>query len=398
MLGEGFVRQGPRRGGATLLVVAAAWAVSGAGAADAAQSHLSQRSYATQRFNYCANQNAVFKYRRPFVGISDVSVEVSNANPDGVYRDCSMGQMAASGVGYFREFIDWRWIETQPNVYNFSTLDGFEAAAAKHHMKVLAMVFDAPLWRSTAPAKGAKPGFYPPSNPQDFAYFTSLLVQRYGPNGTFWRQNPQVPYDPTHAWQVWNEPDLAQSWEPRPNLAAYVRLLKATSVAIKRVDPHATVVTAGMPFYFPKDEIRDLSQLYRFGARRYFDALAIHPYADKVQEVAQWLWGARRVMDRFGDRAKPLWVTEVGWSGGDPDLFLTNPRKQRSSVAGLFRLVQALRGRVGLQVVMWYQWQDRFWAPGPRSWWGFHEGFFTTGLSPKPSFAALRAAAPRLDR
>ena len=392
------MRQGPGRSAAILLLVAAGWALGGSAAATAASSHPATRPDAKQQFNYCSNQNAVFGYRRPYVGISDVAVQVSNGKPDGAYRDCSMGQMAAAGIGYFREFIDWRSVETSPNVYNFSTLDGFEAAAAKHHMKVLAMVFGAPPWRSTAPARGAQPGSYPPSNPQDFAYFTSLLVERYGLNGAFWRQNPQVPYDPTRAWQVWNEPDLAPSWEPRPNLASYVRLLKDTSVAIKGIDPHATVVTAGMPFYTPQDENRFLSQLYQFGGRRYFDALAIHPYSDKVQEVAQWLWGARRVMDRFGDRAKPLWVTEVGWSGGDPDLFLTNPQKQRSSVAGLFRLVQSLRGRVGLQVLMWYQWQDRFWTAGPRSWWGFHEGFFTTGLSPKPSFAALKAAAPRLDR
>jgi hypothetical protein len=398
MLGEGFVRQVRRRGARLFLLLAASWAMVGSGGATGAVPHGSQLSYAASGFNYCARQAAVFSYRRPFMGISDVAVQVSNGNPDGVYRDCSMGQMVAAGIGYFREFIDWRSVEASPNVYNFSTLDSFEIAAAKHHMRVLATVFGAPSWRSTAPAKGAKRGFYPPSNPQDFAYFTSLLVQRYGPNGTFWRENPNVPYEPTRAWQVWNEPDLTQSWEPRPNLAAYVRLLKATSVAIKRNDPGATVVSAGMPFYTPQDENRNLSQLYRFGARPYFGALAIHPYSSNVQEVAQWLWGARRVMDRFGDRDKPLWVTEVGWSGGDPDLFLTNPRKQRSSVTSLFRLVQRLRGRVGLQVLMWYQWQDRFWTTGPRNWWGFHEGFFTTGLRPKPSFAALQAAAPRLDR
>ncbi len=397
MLGEGFARQGPRWSGTLILLIAVS-ALGGSGAAIAARFHGAASARATRRFNYCANQDAVFKYPRPFVGISDVGVEVSNANPDGVYRDCSMGQMVAAGIGYFREFIDWSQVEIAPNVYNFSTFDGFEAAAAKHHMKILGMVFDAPPWRSTAPASGAKAGFYPPSNPQDFAYFTSLLVARYGPNGTFWRQNPQIPYDPTHAWQVWNEPDLAQSWEPRPDLAAYVKLLKATSLAIKQVDPRATVVTAGMPFYFPQDEIRDLSELYRFGARPYFDALAIHPYANVVQETAKWLLGARSVMDRFGDRDKPLWVTEVGWSGGDPDLFLTNPRKQRSSVAAFFRLIQRIRNRVRLQVVMWYQWQDRFWTAGPRSWWGFHEGFFTTRLARKPSFAALKAGAPRLDR
>jgi hypothetical protein len=389
MLGQGFVRQGPRRGIALALLLTAVMAL-GAWATASAQG--------STQYNYCAHQNAVFKRPRPFLGITDVAVEVNNGTAYSTLRECSLGQMAAAGVGYFREFIDWKWIEIQPNVYNFATLDGFAAAAAKHHMTVLAMVFNAPAWRSTAPAAGAQPGFYPPSSAQDYAYFVSLLVKRYGPHGTFWQQNPQVPYDPIRAWQIWNESDLAQSWEPQPDLAAYVRLLQAASVAIKRIDPHAKVVTAGMPFYTPQQEASVLSSLYRFGGRSYFDVLAIHEYAYNVGQAEQWLWGARQVMNRFGDRKKPLWVTEAGWSGGNPDLFITNFRKQRRSESQFFRFLARARGRLGLREFFWYMWQDRIWEAGPTNWWGFHEGFYTTSLYPKPSLTALRNAARRLDR
>jgi hypothetical protein len=384
MLWQGCALQRLRRGRVALVALAMIVALGSAGMSAARGS---------RPFNYCAHRNAVFRYRRPFLGISDVSVEVNNGTPYSTLRDCSMGQMVAAGIGYYREFIDWKWIEIKPNVYNFATLDGFEAAAAEHHMKVLGMVFNAPAWRSSAPATGALPGFYPPANPQDFAYFTSLLVRRYGPNGTFWRENPQLPYDPTHAWQVWNEPNLAQSWEPHTDLAAYVRLLKATSVAIRRVDPHAIVVTGGIG-----PQTRNLSALYRFGGRRYFNVLAIHDYAYSLPLIENWMWSARRVMKRFGDGNKPMWITEIGWSGGSPNLFVTNARKQRVSEDQLFRFVRQARQRLGLRQLFWYSWQDRRWAPGPANWWGFNEGFFTTGLRPKPSFAALKTAGRRLDR
>jgi hypothetical protein len=384
MLWQGRTVPGLRRGAAVLIVLAMTAALGSSGAS---------AEHRSRQFNYCADQHAVFKYRRPYFGISDVSVEVNNGTPYSTLRDCSMGQMVKAGVGYYREFIDWKWIEVQPNVYIFATLDGFEAAAAQHHMKVLAMVFNAPAWRSSAPATGALPGFYPPASPQQFAYFTSLLVQRYGPHGTFWRENPQIPYDPTRAWQIWNEPHLAQSWEPHPDLAAYVQLLKTTSIAIRRIDPHATVVTAGIG-----PQTANLSALYRFGGRRYFNVLAIHDYGYRVADEEHWISHARQVMKRYGDGGKPLWITEVGWSGGSPDLFITNPRKQRVSEAQFFRFVLQARQRLGLRELFWYSWQDRHWAPGPANWWAFHEGFFTNGLQPKPSFAALKALAPRLDR
>lgn len=390
MLWQGVALHGLRRGGTALMLLATIAVLSGPGTSAASGS---------KPFNYCAHRTAVFKYPRPFLGISDVSIEVNNGTPYSNLRDCSMGQMVTAGVGYYREFIDWSWIEIKPGVYNYATLDGFAAAAARHHMKVLAMVFNAPPWRSSAPATGAQPGFYPPSNPQDFAHFASLLVQRYGPHGSFWRENPQVPYDPVRAWQIWNEPNLAQSWEPHPDLAAYVRLLKAASMAIKRVDPHAIIVTAGMPLDTTFQESRnDVAALYRFGGRRYFDVVAIHDYGYSLAEVERWPWIARHTMNRFGDPKKPLWLTEVGWSGGSPNFFVTNARKQRVSESQFFRWVQRARQRLDLRELFWYPWQDRHWEKGPKNWWGFHEGFFTNGLRPKPSFAALKAAAPRLDR
>jgi hypothetical protein len=345
-------------------------------------------------FNYCADLHAVFKHPRPFLGIDDPAFELKDES----YRHCTLGRMAAAGIGYFRTTFDWSQVELQPNHYYLQRYDALVSDVARFHMRVLSLLGGAPSWRSTAPSSGAKPGAYPPADPSQFAYFASQMVKRYGPGGSFWRENPSVPYYPIRAWQVWNEPNLAFTWEPQPNIPAYVQLLKATYEAIKQVDPGATVVTAGMPFFGPSDETSFISAMYRAGARGYFDALAIHAYSATVAQAMQRLWTARKVMDRFGDRKKPLWVTEFGWAGGDPDGFITNPVGQRRNLANFLRLVQFSRRRLQLREVMWYGWQDSFWAPGPKSWWEFHVGLFTTQLRPKPAFAALSKAAAQLDR
>ena len=50
-----------------------------------------------------------------------------------------------------------------------------------------------------------------------------------------------------HAYQIWNEPNLAREWgSKRPDPAAYARMLRGAYSAIKAADPNAIVVTAGM--------------------------------------------------------------------------------------------------------------------------------------------------------
>ncbi len=122
------------------------------------------------------------------------------------------------------------------------------------------------------------------------------------------------------------------NWEPRPDPAAYAHLLRAASRAIKRVDRHAFVVTAGMPFLDRQLETSFLSKMFRAGARGTFDALAIHPYAGSVAGAIHKLQVARDVMGRFGAGRKPLWVTEVAWAGGGARAYVANQRGQAQNL------------------------------------------------------------------
>ncbi|MBN0502563.1 beta-xylosidase, partial [Pseudomonas aeruginosa] len=75
---------------------------------------------------------------------------------------------------------------------------------------------------------------YPPRDPEVFARRMAMLSQRY----------PSVA-----AWQVWNEPNLIGFWRPKADPEGYAKLLQASTIALRMVDPEKPVVSAGMAFF-----------------------------------------------------------------------------------------------------------------------------------------------------
>ena len=355
-------------------------------------------------FDYCARATALFSDSRPYVGNGDPAVAAQSV----AQRNCSLGLMASHHIGYYRLQLNWGLIERVPGVYDFRAYDQVLADVASHHMRMLFVLIGEPAWQSSAPPGAPRGAPYPPRDPSAFAQFAAIAVRRYGPGGTFWSSHPNLPYEPVRAWELWNEPDLSQSWA-QPNMRSYVQLLRPTYSAIKSVDAHATVIIGGMAFYCENfqpvacasrhsDETRWISSLFRWGARGYFDALGIHPYSANLAQAEDRLWAARQLLDRSGNRRKGLWITEYGFAGGGKNNFLTNARRQRLDVSKFFTFVQANRARLRLQEVIWFAWQDQIYAPGPTNWWGFHLGLISTGGQAKPALAAFSAAAQRLDR
>ena len=88
--------------------------------------------------------------------------------------------------------------------------------------------------------------------PKKFSYYADylrVLIGRYGPHGSFWIDNPTLPYMPIRMWQVWNEPNLLPFWATHPWVASYLALLRQAHDAIKAADPGAKVVLGGLDNY-----------------------------------------------------------------------------------------------------------------------------------------------------
>jgi hypothetical protein len=151
----------------------------------------------------------------------------------GDYRQQQLTTQASLGVRLLRQTFDWSQIEVARGRYDLSYYDGFVGDAARAGITILPILFRAPRFR------GGKAGTiaYPPKRYADLGRFGAVLVRRYGPDGTFWSQNPDVPKLPIRSWQIWNEPNLKAYWGRAPNAKQYAKLLRAAARPIRPPTP-----------------------------------------------------------------------------------------------------------------------------------------------------------------
>ena len=199
--------------------------------------------------------------------------------------DAQFALMAQSGVESVRSILSWPDIETSEGVYDWAALDRTVAAAGRHGIELLPNVLTTPKWASSRP-NATYWWRYEPRNPKLFADFVTALVKRYGPKGSFWRANPSFKKKPIRTWQLFNEQMADFFWATRPWPQSYTRVLKAAYKAIHKVDHGATVIAGSLVAVSGTSQWTSAAQLYKAGAKRYFDALAVHPFTNNEGSVA----------------------------------------------------------------------------------------------------------------
>ncbi len=326
-----------------------------------------------------------------FVGMAGDDVLVSGPK----YRRCELSAQVRSGVAIVRTSFLWRSVERAKGAYDFSLYDAYVAAVASHGIQIMPVLYYPPTFRSSRPAS-ARPSLAPPSSNAAFAAFAKATAARYGPTGSFWAARPDVPRIPIRSWQIWNEPNLKVYWPPRPNARAYVRLAAAAGRAIKSVDPKASIVTAGMPeSRIGVPLARWIPAMYRAGARRVFDAIAVNPYAPRPSKTVAEVKRVRGLLRDAGDSRVPLWLTEIGWaSAGPKHPFRSGPERQATYAAKALRDLHSKRKQLRIRGAFWFSWRDL--VPYRTDFWGLHTGLYSVGGEAKPAAEAFRQTAPAL--
>jgi hypothetical protein len=324
-----------------------------------------------------------------FFGLVADDVLAAKAGAD---RREVLGTIGLTGVRTLRQTFDWAAIERSRGAYDFSAYDRFVADTTRAGYRILPILFNPPSFRSREPGADRRDGIHPPKSNTEFAAFATALVRRYGPGGAFWELNPSVPKRPLRSWQVWNEPNTEHYWPPAPAPEEYAAMLKTVGAAIKRADPGAEVVTAGLPespIGMPIN--RFLTAMYRAGARRTFDALAIHPYARATDAIHDIVARARLVLDRHGDGDIELRITELGWATGGPadqPLYI-GERGQAALIRRVLASLAREHERWGLRSIVYYNWRDHRPAAGEPDFWGLHTGLLGIDGRPKPGHWAF---------
>jgi hypothetical protein len=320
--------------------------------------------------------------------------------------------MKASGVQSVR--VTFAWSAAQPyasfadappgqDLSRFSDVDGrptdFTAsdrlvkATARRGLRLLPVVLYSPPWdRSDAESEAA-----PPRDPRPFARFAGALAERYGSGGAFWRENPSVRRQPVRAWQIWNEPNIRHYW-PQPFARGYVKMLRATRSRLRAADPHARLILGGLT----NDSWNALVRIYRAGGKRYFDAVAIHPYTRRVRGLVKILAYVRYGMKRFHDERKPIVVSELSWPSAagkvrDHGFNEVTEAQQAKRVRASLALLARYRRHFRIEAAYWYTWMSADSGPYYFSYAGLRK--MTRGrATSKPALSAFRRVARHIER
>jgi hypothetical protein len=310
--------------------------------------------------------------------------------------------MATSGVEAVRTSFSWQNAQPQPGgAFDFGRTDGDVARAASHGLTLLPVVQYAPPW---ARAYRNRPTS-PPRREADYAAFLTALVGRYGPNGSFWAENPALPKLPVREWQIWNEPHLRTYWDAPARShwgspGGYVRLLKAAHRAIKAADPGAKVVLAGLT----QKAWDELARLYRRGhIRPYFEVATIQTFPQTAARALRVVKLFRRAMIRAGDRRKPIYVTEVTWpasKGRTKGISFQRQETPKGMAKKLTRSYSLLaRGsrRLRLARVYWYTWASLYGRGGSIFRYAGLQRYSGGGFTAQPALGAYQRSARRFE-
>jgi polysaccharide biosynthesis protein PslG len=261
----------------------------------------------------------------------------------------------AGTVETLRLPIFWSECEPERGKFDFALIDEEVGMAAKQGIRVLPFVYGTPAWLGREEV--------PPLSGEALARwkgFLRVLVGRYGPKGSFWVGKSHR--EPIRRWQIWNEPNFRLFWAPKIEPAGYAKLLHASATTLRKADPGAEIVLAGIApvGYGMKTWVFMKRLLAVPSVRRDFDFAADHPYSANIPELDYQVEKVRAAMVAGGAGGKPLIVTEFGVaSQGDfPSAFVEGEEGQARFLRSAYLRLLAMRRKWNIAGAYWYTWQD----------------------------------------
>jgi polysaccharide biosynthesis protein PslG len=267
------------------------------------------------------------------------------------------------GATWVRFDIDWSVIQQAgPDSFDWRLYDAVVRQARADKLRVLGIIDYTPSWARRQSSQSNK---YQP-NRREFSSFAARVAKRYGAMGV-------------HDWEIWNEPNLSQFWQPHPDARQYADLLRLTYTKIKKANPKATVIAGSLSncrstiTSIPATDFVRL--MYANGAKGYFDAISIHPYTwcslpDNRSPGGSWelLSTIHQIMVRHGDGKKRIWITEYGaptdGRGSEADVGASTTA---ATVDYVSELMQAMMAREAIALYETYTWV------GPFFWYSYED-------------------------
>ncbi len=226
----------------------------------------------------------------------------------------SLQMVRELGAPWIVEYFAWDYIEHEKGQFDWSHADMVVEHARTQGLTVVARLGFVPKW---ARPDGTVTSYLDEDHYQDFADFVAAFAEHF---------KGQVNYI-----IIWNEPNTNFEWGERPaDPEGYVQLLKAAYTAAKARVPGVKILGGALaPNLLPPgstdtmNDLEYLDRMYKAGAKKYMDLLAVHAYGWKApaeEDPAPDRINLRRtellhaIMARYGDGDKHVMITEGGWN------------------------------------------------------------------------------------
>jgi hypothetical protein len=317
-------------------------------------------------------------------------IGVSPQNP-GSGKDYEL--MREAGVGSVRLPLNWTAVEPEnPRIAapDWSGFDREVELAARAGLRVMLFVAGSPEW--VTPEAGDLP-VGSVSQRHAWSAFLRAAVRRYGPAGSFWRENPELPFLPVRRWEIWNEENIV-SFADRPDPTQFATLIRISGRILHRSDPGSQVILGGLfgrPLQIPPNIGSGdfLSRVYRArNVKRYFDGVALHPYVARARAMGAQIANLRRIMRVHRDAATPIYITELGWgSRSGPTRWERGLYGQAQQLSRAFSLLSTKRLEWRIGGAWWFTWTDE----GGSCQFCHSAGLLTSRRAAKPAWYRFNA-------
>lgn len=293
--------------------------------------------------------------------------------------DADIAGIAADGAKWVRTAIRWDLVEPDSaGSDDWEKADEIVKQSRAHGLDIVLDINGTPKWARN-PAAGTAEF---PQDLQTYATFAGKVAGRYKGK--------------VQAYELGNEPNHVKSFA-HPDAAQYAQVLKLSYPIVKAADAEARVLTGGLGGNkdkngnIPGDVF--LADLYKAGAKGFFDGVSYHPYtypllpsADKGDRGWSRMLAARQTMVDNGDGDKQIWVTEFGAPTGG-----RNGVSQEQQAAIMHDAYRLWAGYSWAGPLCWFDYRDK---GNDTSDQGNSFGLYTSDGQPKLALAQFTSLVP----
>ena len=300
-----------------------------------------------------------------------------------------LNMIQASGFKNVRTDLTWSAGERQKGVYDFSQYDAIVNGELQRGLRpylILAygnQLYESNIWAVTTP-----------QGIQAYANFAAAAAAHYKGKNII--------------WEIWNEPNNPQFWQPSPNPTQYMALVQAAVPAIKNADPNATVFAPAIAgARTPPDPLGAFPDTcFQLGLANYIDGFSCHPYMELDPEwVIGYYWGTnvygnlRSLITKYSPNKNiPIISGEWGYPSAAYNYTsgTYNVNATEATQAKYCARMFLMNLYQGIPISMWYDWRDDGQDPTNTNV-QYHFGLLRYDNSFKPSYYAVQSLMQNLN-